>query len=61
MSPAVEQIEIALLLEGVFRQGGYDFRSYASAKVRAWAWPPSTASCDRTTGSSASTASRGRA
>jgi len=29
-----EQIEIALLLEGVFRHSGYDFRNYAAASVK---------------------------
>jgi chemotaxis protein methyltransferase CheR len=32
--PTVEDIEVALLLEGVYRQYGYDFRDYAMASVR---------------------------
>jgi hypothetical protein len=28
-----EEIEIGLLLEGVFRQYGYDFRNYARASI----------------------------
>src|SRR5512141_1460228 len=31
---AVEDIEVALLLEGVYRQYGYDFRGYAMSSVR---------------------------
>ncbi len=34
MSHALENIELALLLEGVFRQSGYDFRSYAPASLK---------------------------
>jgi len=34
MSPALENIEIGLLLEGVFRHSGYDFRNYAPASVK---------------------------
>jgi chemotaxis protein methyltransferase CheR len=36
--PDVEQVEIELLLEGVFRQYGYDFRSYAYASIRRRVW-----------------------
>lgn len=32
--PTVEDIEVALLLEGVYRQYGYDFRDYAMSSVR---------------------------
>jgi chemotaxis protein methyltransferase CheR len=32
--PAVEEAEIRLLLDGVFRHYGYDFRDYASSSVR---------------------------
>lgn len=31
---AIEEIEVQLLLEGVFRQTGYDFRSYAPASLK---------------------------
>ena len=34
----VEDIEIDLLLEGLFRRYGYDFRSYASASIRRRIW-----------------------
>lgn len=34
MNNAVERIEIALLLEGVFQHYGFDFRNYASASLR---------------------------
>ena len=34
MSPELENIEIALLLEGVFQHSGYDFRSYAPSSIR---------------------------
>ncbi|MGH9553997.1 MAG: CheR family methyltransferase [Terriglobales bacterium] len=34
----VEEIEIDLLLEGIFRRYGYDFRSYASASIRRRIW-----------------------
>ena len=30
----LDQIEIALLLEGVFKRSGYDFRSYAPASLK---------------------------
>jgi len=36
--PGLEQIEIDLLLEGVFRHHGYDFRSYAPASLRRRIW-----------------------
>ncbi len=32
--PTVEDIEVGLLLEGVYRQYGYDFRDYAMSSVR---------------------------
>lgn len=34
----LESIELALLLEGVFRQYGYDFREYALASLRRRVW-----------------------
>lgn len=34
----LEQIEIELLLEGIFRHYGYDFRSYAYASLRRRIW-----------------------
>lgn len=34
----LEEIEIDLLLEGIFRRYGYDFRSYASASIRRRIW-----------------------
>src|ERR671936_2187712 len=34
----VEEIEIALLLEGVFRRYGFDFREYAPASLRRRVW-----------------------
>jgi chemotaxis protein methyltransferase CheR len=34
LPPTVEDIEVGLLLEGVYRQYGYDFRDYALASVR---------------------------
>ena len=34
MSPELENIEIALLLEGVFQHSGYDFRNYAPSSIR---------------------------
>jgi chemotaxis protein methyltransferase CheR len=37
-SPDLERIEIELLLEGVFRHYGFDFRSYAYASVRRRLW-----------------------
>ncbi len=32
--PALERIEIELLLEGIYRHYGFDFRSYAYASIR---------------------------
>jgi len=37
-SPELERIEIGLLLEGIFRHYGFDFRSYAYASVRRRLW-----------------------
>jgi chemotaxis protein methyltransferase CheR len=37
-NPELERIEIELLLEGVFRHYGFDFRSYAYASVRRRLW-----------------------
>lgn len=34
LPPTVEDIEVGLLLEGVYRQYGYDFRDYAMSSVR---------------------------
>jgi len=34
----VERIEIALLLEGIYRQYGFDFRSYAFSSIRRRIW-----------------------
>ncbi|MGI9078714.1 MAG: CheR family methyltransferase [Gemmatimonadaceae bacterium] len=36
--PDVEKIEIALLLEAIYRQYGFDFRSYAYASLRRRVW-----------------------
>jgi chemotaxis protein methyltransferase CheR len=36
--PAVEEIELQLLLEGVFRHSGYDFRNYALSSLRRRVW-----------------------
>jgi chemotaxis protein methyltransferase CheR len=36
--PDLERLEIELLLEGVFRQYGFDFRSYAYASIRRRLW-----------------------
>jgi chemotaxis protein methyltransferase CheR len=36
--PALERIEIELLLEGIFRHYGFDFRSYAYASIRRRLW-----------------------
>lgn len=36
--PALERVEIELLLEGVFRHYGFDFRSYAYASIRRRLW-----------------------
>jgi chemotaxis protein methyltransferase CheR len=45
---ARERIEIELLLEGVFRQYGFDFRSYAYASIRRRLWKHMTAAGLRT-------------
>jgi len=37
-SPSVEDIELELLLEGVFRQYGFDFRNYALSSLRRRVW-----------------------
>jgi chemotaxis protein methyltransferase CheR len=37
-SPELEKIEIELLLEGIFRHFGFDFRSYAYASLRRRIW-----------------------
>ena len=34
----LERLEIELLLEGVFRHYGFDFRSYAFASIRRRLW-----------------------
>lgn len=36
--PELEQIEIELLLEGIFQHYGFDFRSYAYASIRRRLW-----------------------
>ncbi|MDQ3698697.1 MAG: protein-glutamate O-methyltransferase CheR [Gemmatimonadota bacterium] len=36
--PELERTEIALLLEGVYRQYGFDFRSYAYSSIRRRLW-----------------------
>src|SRR5688572_33145307 len=36
--PALERIEIELLLEAIFRHYGFDFRSYAYASIRRRLW-----------------------
>ncbi len=36
--PDLEQLEVQLLLEGIFKQYGFDFRSYAYASVRRRLW-----------------------
>ncbi len=36
--PDLERIEVSLLLEGVYRQYGFDFRSYAYASIRRRLW-----------------------
>jgi len=36
--PDLEQLEIELLLEGIFRRYGFDFRSYAYASIRRRLW-----------------------
>src|SRR5947208_9244259 len=37
-SQSVEEIELELLLEGVFRQYGFDFRNYALSSLRRRVW-----------------------
>jgi chemotaxis protein methyltransferase CheR len=37
-TPPVEQIELELLLEGIFRQYGFDFRNYALASLKRRVW-----------------------
>jgi chemotaxis protein methyltransferase CheR len=37
-SPELERVEIGLLLEGIFRHYGFDFRSYAYASLRRRLW-----------------------
>src|SRR5207247_8020669 len=37
-SPELERVEIELLLEGIFRHYGFDFRSYAYASIRRRLW-----------------------
>ena len=37
-NPALERIEIELLLEGIYRHYGFDFRSYAYASIRRRLW-----------------------
>ncbi|MBA2332157.1 MAG: protein-glutamate O-methyltransferase CheR, partial [Actinobacteria bacterium] len=32
--PGLEQIEVELLLEGIYRRYGFDFREYAPASLR---------------------------
>src|SRR4029077_2193524 len=36
--PELERVEIQLLLEGVFRHYGFDFRAYAYASIRRRLW-----------------------
>jgi chemotaxis protein methyltransferase CheR len=36
--PALEQLEIELLLEGIYRHYGFDFRDYAYASIRRRLW-----------------------
>jgi chemotaxis protein methyltransferase CheR len=36
--PDLEQLEVELLLEGIFKQYGFDFRSYAYASIRRRLW-----------------------
>jgi len=36
--PARERLEVELLLEGIYRQYGFDFRSYAYASIRRRLW-----------------------
>src|SRR4051812_27616138 len=35
---SVEEIELELLLEGIFRQYGFDFRNYALSSLRRRVW-----------------------
>jgi chemotaxis protein methyltransferase CheR len=35
---ALERVEISLLLEGIYRQYGYDFRNYSSQSIRRRIW-----------------------
>jgi chemotaxis protein methyltransferase CheR len=37
-TPDLERIEVELLLEGIYRQYGFDFRSYAFASIRRRLW-----------------------
>ena len=37
-NPELEQIEIELLLEGIYQHYGFDFRSYAYASIRRRLW-----------------------
>jgi chemotaxis protein methyltransferase CheR len=37
-NPELEQIEIELLLEGIYQQYGFDFRSYAYSSIRRRLW-----------------------
>ncbi len=37
-SPELEKVEVELLLEGIFRHYGFDFRSYAYASLRRRLW-----------------------
>lgn len=37
-SQSVEEIELALLLEGIYRQYGFDFRNYALSSLRRRVW-----------------------
>jgi chemotaxis protein methyltransferase CheR len=37
-APDLERIEVELLLEGIYRQYGFDFRSYAYASIRRRLW-----------------------
>src|SRR4029079_16249161 len=37
-NPDLERLEIELLLEGIFRHYGFDFRSYAYASIRRRLW-----------------------
>src|SRR5512133_2101960 len=36
--PELERLEIELLLEGIYRHYGFDFRSYAYASIRRRLW-----------------------